>query len=142
MFHTAYQRCYNTPQGKKTEVVIDPIVEKVMEDGLSVDSIDTAYTLSKVPEGISRRIAFQAFMQQYVDNAISSTVNLPPYTPGVEEDIAPILLHYLPQLRGITFYHDGRHNDQPVVPMTIADALRHKAEMQIHPSCKGGECGI
>lgn len=142
VFHTAYQRCYNTPQGLHKEVVIEPVVEKLMEQGLSVDGVDTAYTLSKVPEGIDRRIKFQAFVQGYVDNAISSTVNLPPYTHGIEEDVAPILLKYLPQLRGITFYPDGRHENQPVVPMDIKDALTARAQMDMHPSCKGGECGV
>ncbi len=148
VFHTAYQRTYNTlktqehSNGYKQETVIDPIVQKWIENGYNVDDIDTAYTLSQSVEGIERRISFQAFCQQYVDNAISSTVNLPAYVEGIEDKIAPILLKYLSQLRGITFYPDGRHNNQPVVPVDIKDALSMQAQIVASESCKGDSCGI
>lgn len=148
IFHTAYQRCYNTPSGLVREIVIDPIVQKMVDEGYDVRDIDTAYTLSKGCEGIERRIAFQALMQRYVDNAISSTVNLPPYVQGIEDVIAPILLKYLPSLRGITFYPDGRHDNQPVVPVELNDALalqdlsHSKVQVEQYPSCKGEGCGL
>lgn len=148
VFHTAYQRTYNTlktqqhSNGYKTETVIDPIVQKWVENGYDVRDIDTAYTLSQTPDGIERRIAFQAFCQRYVDNAISSTVNLPQYKEGIEDTIAPILLRYLPQLRGITFYPDGRHHNQPVVPIDIGDALAMQAQVMASESCKGDSCGL
>jgi ribonucleoside-diphosphate reductase alpha chain len=142
VFHTAYQRTYNGNTGLQSTTVIDPIVEKLMKQGYDVTDIDTAYTLSETVDGIQRRIAFQAFMQQYVDNAISSTVNLPQYISGVEEKIAPILLRYLPQLRGITFYPNGAYDNQPVAPIDIKYALKNKATLQEHESCKGGSCGV
>lgn len=148
VFHTAYQRTYNTlktqqhSNGYKTETVIDPIVQKWVENGYDVRDIDTAYTLSQTADGIERRIAFQAFCQRYVDNAISSTVNLPQYKEGIEDTIAPILLRYLPQLRGITFYPDGRHHNQPVVPIDIGDALAMQAQVMASESCKGDSCGL
>jgi len=148
IFCQAYQRTYNTlkeqthSNGYKKEIVIDPIVQKMIEQGYNVEDIDTAYSLSKSIAGIERRIAFQAFCQRYVDNAISSTVNLPQYVQGIEDKILPVLLKYLPQLRGITFYPDGRYNNQPVVQVDITDALKKQGVMEQHESCKGGECGI
>jgi ribonucleoside-diphosphate reductase alpha chain len=146
VFHTAYQRTYNTlktaqyQDGFKKDIVIDPIVRKWIDQGYSVYDIDTAYTLSQSIEGIERRIAFQAMCQSYVDNAISSTVNLPAYTEGIEEQIAPILLKYLPELRGITFYPDGRHTNQPVIPIDIHAALEYNAALVESDSCKNGIC--
>jgi len=148
IFHTAYQRTSNTlktkdySDGYKREVVVDPIVSKWISDGYHVQDIDTAYTLSQSTEGIERRLAFQAYVQQFVDNAISSTVNLPPYTDGMETTLAPILLRYLPQLRGVTFYPDGRHDHQPVVPVDIRDIDMFAHTLDQGPTCNGGECGL
>lgn len=148
IFCQAYQRTYNTLKeqnhnnGYKKEIVIDPIVQKMVIQGYDIEQIETAYSLANSVEGIERRIAFQAFCQHYVDNGISSTVNLPKYVPGIEDKIAPTLLKYLPQLRGITFYPDGRHNNQPIVQVDIKDALKMQSIVEQHESCKGGECGI
>jgi ribonucleoside-diphosphate reductase alpha chain len=148
VFHTAYQRTTNTlktkdyADGYKREVVVDPIVQKWMEQGYDVQDIDTAYTLSQTTRGIDRRLAFQAYVQQFVDNAISSTVNLPPYVEGMEHTIAPILLQYLPQLRGVTFYPDGRHDNQPVTPIDIADIDMFQHTLDQGPTCSNGECGL
>jgi ribonucleoside-diphosphate reductase alpha chain len=149
IFHTAYQRTYNTlktqdhADGFIKVKVIDPIVMKWIEQGYNIDDIDTAYTLSQSSEGIERRLAFQAFVQQYVDNGISSTVNLPPYQEGMEIQLAPILLKYLPQLRGVTFYPDGRYSNQPVVPLDIHEVLAdNDSVMGQYESCKlDGGCG-
>jgi ribonucleoside-diphosphate reductase alpha chain len=148
IFHTAYQRTTNTlktkdyADGYKREVVIDPIVSKWLSEGYNVEDIDTAYTLSQSVSGIERRLAFQAYVQTFVDNAISSTVNLPPYTDGVETTFAPILLRYLPHLRGVTFYPDGRHSNQPVTPIDIADIDMFQQTLDQGPTCSSGECGL
>lgn len=149
IFHTAYLRTFNTlksqqyTDGLQQQKVVDPIVAKMMHDGYNVDMIDTAYTMSQSIEGIERRIAFQATVQRYVDNAISTTINLPPYVEGIEQRLAPVLLRYLPQLRGITFYPDGRYDNQPVQPIDIKDVLEHNnATVEQHEACKGGSCGI
>jgi ribonucleoside-diphosphate reductase alpha chain len=160
VFHTAYQRTSNTLKtkeyrdGYKREIVVDPIVSKWISDGYNVDTIDTAYTLSQSLSGIERRLAFQAYVQQFVDNAISSTVNLPAYTDGMETALAPILLKYLPHLRGVTFYPDGRHTNQPVIPVDIhdiypdnlykslSDQQYNHVTLQEGPGCSSGECGL
>jgi ribonucleoside-diphosphate reductase alpha chain len=148
VFHTAYRRTYNTLKDQKhsdgyvTQDVIDPVVSKWIEQGYDVHDIDTAYTLSQSVAGIERRLAFQAFVQRYVDNAISSTINLPAYVEGVEEKIAPILLKYLPKLRGVTFYPDGRYEHQPVVPLDINTVLgKNDTVNEVYESCKGDGCG-
>jgi ribonucleoside-diphosphate reductase alpha chain len=152
VFHTAYKRTYNTlktqehGEGYVTEYVVEPIVQKWIDEGYDVRDIDTAYTLSQSIEGIERRIKFQAFMQRYVDNAISSTVNLPTYEEGIEDKIAPVLIKYLPYLRGITFYPDGARDNQPVVPVDLPEALsmlgKGNASLEEGFNCRSGECGL
>jgi ribonucleoside-diphosphate reductase alpha chain len=152
VFHTAYKRTYNTlktqehGEGYVTEYVVEPIVQKWIDMGYDVRDIDTAYTLSQSIEGIERRIKFQAFMQEHVDNAISSTVNLPTYEEGIEDKIAPVLIKYLPYLRGITFYPDGARDNQPVVPVDLPEALsmlgKGNATLEEGFNCRSGECGL
>lgn len=146
VFHTAYKRTYNTlkersySNGYEERVVVDPVVYKMWQDGYDIRDIDTAWKLSQSFEGIGRRIAFQAFCQQYVDNAISSTVNLPPYVEGSENEIGQIVRRYAGMLRGITFYPDGRHGFQPVVPVNFPHDMGF--ELRESESCKGGVCGV
>lgn len=148
VFHVAYERTYNTlksqeyQDGYRKEVVVDPVIIKLIKEGYNAEDVDTAYTLSQTVEGIDRRIKFQAFMQRYVDNGISSTVNLPKYKEGIEDKIAPILLWYLPSLRGITFYPDGARGNQPVKPLELKDALSKQYSLQEDLGCKAGMCGI
>lgn len=147
VFHTAYRRTYNTlrtqqhSNGYQQVDVIDPVVAKWHQQGYDVRDIDTAYTLSQSTTGIERRLQFQAFVQQYVDNAISSTVNLPSYVEGIEDSVAPILLRYLPQLRGVTFYPNGRYEHQPVVPLDVHTLLQQQHVSEVYESCKGDGCG-
>lgn len=150
LFCLAYRRTYNTLKekeyqlGLQSETVIDPIVSKLIEDGYSekeLEKLDTAWKLSSTTNGIERRLSLQAFMQQYVDNAISSTINLPKYEEGYETLIAPILLKYLPKLRGVTFYPDGARANQPIQPVSLSEALKSHT-IQESEYCKGGVCGI
>ena len=148
IFHTAYIRTSNTPvsldhpTGVRQERLIDPIVVKLLHQGYDVGNIDTAYTLSQTRAGIARRIATQAHIQQYVDQGIASTVNLPQYTPGVEDTVADVLIEYLPQLRGITFYPDGARDGQPIIPIDINDVIEHDDVEMAEVDCKGGSCGL
>lgn len=148
VFHTAYIRTYNTNKEKEhhngfqKRVIVDPIVSKMLEQGHDMQDIDTAYTLSRSEDGIERRIALQAFVQRYIDNGISSTVNLPSYTKEKTDSIKAILFNHLPQLRGITFYPNGARENQPVVPVDINDALKGENILEEHEMCKGETCGL
>jgi ribonucleoside-diphosphate reductase alpha chain len=103
--------------------------------------------LAKTPE---RRVAFQVFMQRFVDHAISSTINLPPWGSewNNEDRVKPMgkmLMKYLKDLRGITFYPDGARSGQPLVPVSYQTALKHKDEIIYEQAdvcdLRGGSCG-
>lgn len=144
IFSLAYKRRYLTPDGWKMQYVVDFVAEKLHEKGYDLDTVQDAYSLSY---DIEKRIAFQSFIQGYVDNAISSTLNIPSFgTPGNDnpDEFGKILMKYLPTLRGITVYPDGARGGQPLTPVPFDYAIKHKGVIfeGNEDSCIGGICGL
>jgi len=143
IFAKAYQRRYLTPEGWVRQYVVDSVAERLYKQGVDIDSVDDAYSLSL---DVERRIAFQAFVQRYVDNAISSTINLPPYGQEGNNDetaFGDILMKYLPQLRGITVYPDGARSGQPLEKVPFKEAVAKKdVVFEMEEDCKEGVCGL
>lgn len=149
IFCVAYRRRYRGPDGSsiRYEYVVDPTAKRLIDGGVSPAQVEDAYDLAADPE---RRIAFQAFVQQYVDHGISSTLNL----PSVEEqgeakvrEFGEMLLKYLPRLRGITVYPDGARGGQPLTRVNYETAMKHSGQVFIEGSdiCDitgGGSCGV
>jgi len=139
----AYQRRYLTPSGWKKQFVIDFVAERLYEEGYDVSKMEDAYTLSLDPE---RRIAFQAYLQNFVDNGISSTINLPAFGSIGNNDIegfGKILYKYLPKLRGITVYPDKARGGQPIIPVDFKYALQRKnLVFEGNENCENGICGL
>lgn len=122
-------------------VVVDPTAARLVREGVSPDDIEDAYDLAVEPD---RRLRQQAFLQPYVDHAISGTVNIPFVIEGQAEatDWADMLMGYLPELRGITVYPDGARAGQPRKPCDLAWALENegtKFEANLE-TCAGGVC--
>lgn len=146
LFATAYKRRYLKGTTWHFQYVVDAGAKRLQDQyGINPDDLETAYDLAYDPE---RRIAFQEWVQRYVDHGISSTLNL----PSVDEhaidssDFAAMLYKYLPNLRGITAYPNGARAGQPlnVVPFSEA-AGQEGIEYQEYGSeyaCKGGVCGL
>ena len=115
---------------------------------MKAENIEDAYTLA---ENVERRVIFQAWLQQYVDHGISSTINLPPW--GTEhnneqtmQEFGRMLIKYLPKLRGITCYPDGARSGQPLTPVAYHTAIKHVGEVFVEAAdicdiTKGGTCG-
>ena len=108
------------------------------------DSFEDATTLAK---DVERRLAMQAYVQDFVDQAISSTINVPEWgEPGNNnaKKFSETLLKYLPQLRGITVYPDGARPGQPITPIKYETAKKHKDVIfeESADRCVGGSCGI
>lgn len=148
IFCVAYKRRVRHAQVKGKDVVkatyvIDPTAERLIQNhGVDPYEIEDAYSLSLVYE---RRIAFQAWLQQYVDHGISSTINLhaPITDPEEAGEFAETLYRYLPKLRGITCYPDGVIGGQP---LTAADYWEAHSKRGVtfedsEETCKGGVCG-
>lgn len=148
IFCVAFKRRYAEGKSWSYQYVIDPGAKRLIESGIAPELIEDAYTLAENPE---RRVAFQAWMQQYVDHAISSTVNLPAWGTELNnedrvKDFGKMLLRYLPQLRGITCYPDGARDGQPLTPVKYATAVKHEGQVFVEQQdicdiSRGGSCG-
>lgn len=124
-------------------IVVDPTAARLVAEGVDPDVIEDAYSLSLQPE---RRLAQQAYLQQYTDHAISSTVNIDKVitdSQGVK-DFGAVLMEYLPELRGITVYPDGARAGQPRTPVDLKWALENEGTVfeVDEETCVGGVCGV
>lgn len=122
--------------------IIDATAKRLIDRGVHPSRIETSYDLAYQVE---RRILMQAWLQQFVDHGISSTINLP--RPGIidHEKLGGILIKYLPRVRGITMYPDGARGGQPLVPVGYEEA-RDKENIEIEEmgeiACPSGVCGV
>jgi ribonucleoside-diphosphate reductase alpha chain len=155
LFAVAYKRRYLKGQNDwHYQYVVDGTAQELIDlYGVNPDNIESALDLSKTPE---RRIKFQADVQDYVDQAISSTINLPAWgseynNPDTLDDFGKTLAMYAPRLRGFTAYPDGARGGQPLTEVTYAEAKNNLGQefaesVQTHDICdisgKGGSCGV
>jgi ribonucleoside-diphosphate reductase alpha chain len=149
IFCVAYKRRYLKHTTWHYQYVIDPTAKRLIEEkGVNPDLIEDAYALS---ENVEKRLEFQAWLQQYVDHAISSTINLPSWGSELNNDntvrtFGKTLFKYLPKLRGITCYPDGCRGGQPLSPVKYSTAVKNTGEVFIEQTdicdiTKGGSCG-
>lgn len=148
IFSVAYKRRFLKGTAWHYQYVVEQIALRMINEGLVKENdLEDAYSID-----YERRISFQAYMQRYVDQAISSTVNLPAWGSEFNNestlvDFRNVLRKYLKQLRGITTYPDGCRSGQPLTPVKLSTALRYKgAELQetttdVCDITKGGSCG-
>lgn len=124
------------------EYVVDPTAKRLIDAGVDPSTIEDAYTLSM---DVERRIEFQAWVQQWVDHGISSTINIPEpiYDRSEQSDFGVTLMKYLPRLRGMTVYPDGARGGQPLSPVDVEYALENSGVRfeESEERCVGGQCG-
>lgn len=156
LFAVAYKRRYlkNGTEWHYQYVVDGTAQELIDLYGVDPENIESAIDLA---EDFPRRIKFQADVQDYVDMAISSTINLPEWGSELNnedsvEQFASVLSEYAPRLRGFTCYPDGARGGQPLTPVDYETARLNvgqefaEAGTTYHDICditgKGGSCGV
>jgi ribonucleoside-diphosphate reductase alpha chain len=151
VFAVAYKRRYlKSGTEWHYQYVVDSTARELVDRyAVHPETIETALDLARDPE---RRIRVQADIQDYVDQAISSTINLPAWgtdlnNPDRVEGFASLLAKYAHRLRGFTAYPDGARGGQPLTPIAYQDAIALEGtEFKEHDICeiggKGGVCGI
>lgn len=154
LFAVAYKRRYLKGQNDwHFQYVVDGTAQELIDlYGADPEKIESAVDLA---EDFERRIAFQADVQDFVDMAISSTINLPAWKTPLNneytvESFARTLSKFAPRLRGFTCYPDGARGGQPLTPCDYRTARENLgqefAEATYHDICdisgKGGSCGV
>jgi ribonucleoside-diphosphate reductase alpha chain len=149
LYAVAYKRRYLVGGSTwKYEYVVDSTAEALIQKyGLDANKIQTS---SGLAQDYERRIKFQADVQDYVDMAISSTINLPEWgtefnNEGLVDEFSHVLAKYAPRLRGFTAYPDGSRGGQPLTAVSYKEAKKHKGvvfEENGDAACAGGVCGI
>lgn len=148
IFCVAYKRRYVKAEAVQYQYVVDPTAQRLIDSGVKPEAIEDAYALA---EDVERRVAFQAWVQKYVDHSISSTINLPEWGSDLNNSnrirsFGNMLMKYLPQLRGVTVYPDGARGGQPLTPVKYATAISHVGQVfheqaDVCDLTKGGSCG-
>ena len=154
IFAVAYKRRYLKNKRWHYQYVVDSAAQEMIElYDTKPDQIESALDLAKDYE---RRLSFQANVQEYVDMAISSTINLPKWgTENNNEDgvdsFTQTLAKYAHRLRGFPCFPDGCRGGQPLTSLPYQEALEKLGEefednIQVHDICdisgSGGVCGV
>jgi ribonucleoside-diphosphate reductase alpha chain len=154
VYAVAYKRRYLV-EGKrwKYQYAVDSVAQDLVNLGVDPENIESAIDLA---EDFERRIQFQADVQDYVDMAISSTINLPAWgskhnNPDCVRPFADALASRASRLRGFTCYPDGSRGGQPLSSVPYLEAVEKLGEefeenTQYNDICEisghGGSCGI
>lgn len=149
LFAPAYWRRFYRPTNDGSrqldkELVVDPLWDRLEAQGLDTDVLEGAYDIS--PEG---HFEMQRICQKHIDNATSKTINLP--NDYKVDSLSDLWLHYLPDLKGTTFYRAGSRGEEPLeaIPLDQAKALIGRSKhseatiMELNSmDCVGDACGI
>lgn len=154
LFAVAYKRRYLKGTKWHYQTVVDGAAQELINlYGADPEKIESALDLS---EQFEKRIKFQADVQDYVDQSISSTINLPSWgsksnNPDTVKPFAETLASYAHRLRGFTVYPDGARGGQPLTAIPYQEAVQTLGEefeehVETHDICdisgKGGSCGV
>ena len=155
IFAVAYRRRYlKANQRWHYQYVVDSAAQEIINiHGTKPEKIESAIDLA---EDYKRRIAFQADVQDYVDMAISSTINLPAWGTKLNNEdtvssFANTLASYAHRLRGFTVYPNGCRGGQPLSSVPYSEAVDKLGEefeegIETHDICSitqhGGSCGV
>lgn len=128
VYAVAYKRRYLKGTKWHYQYAVDSAAQDVIQRlGINPDAVESAIDLAG---DFERRIKFQADVQDYVDMAISSTINLPPKEEQsfTTKEFATVLAKYAPRLRGFTCYPDGSRGGQPLTSVTYKEAIEKLGE--------------
>jgi ribonucleoside-diphosphate reductase alpha chain len=145
IYAVAYRRRYLTDGTRwKYQFVVDGTAESLIKDGIKPDNIESAVDLAADPE---RRVKFQFELQKHVDQAISSTINLPSWDHSQEkvDEFARVVRKYAHGLRGLTLYPDGSRGGQPITSVPYEEAHSKRGvvfEDNSEEQCLSGVCGV
>jgi ribonucleoside-diphosphate reductase alpha chain len=154
LFAVAYKRRYLKNNRWHYQYVVDSSAHELIDVyGTDPNSIESAIDLA---DDYERRMKFQADIQDYVDQSISSTINLPAWGSKLNNEdtvdhFTQTLAKYSHRMRGFTVYPDSSRGGQPLTSVPYSEAVAKLGEefqenVQSHDICQisghGGSCGI
>lgn len=140
IFAPMYSRKYRVGNTLAEETVVDSMFGQAVADG-NWDHIVGAYDVT--PE---EHMAVQAAVQDYVDQAISKTINVP--ADFTHEQLMELILDYSDRLKGLTIYREGSRENEPLTAIKTTKANVEKfamvEELQgvVNAECSTGSCEI
>lgn len=126
LFAVALKRRYMKNREWHYQYIVEGTAQLMIDEyGVRPEDIETSFDLAKDYE---RRIKFQADVQDSIDHAISSTINLPAWgTPYNNEDMvdqfANTVANYAHRLRGLTCYASNSRGGQPLSECPYEEAI-------------------
>jgi len=140
IYASIYKRTYSKNGTQHSELVMDRLYAEYLQSGRGVKKIIGAYDIP--PEG---HLAVQAAVQEYVDNSISKTINVPAdFRP---EGLADLIFDFSDHLKGVTIYQTGSRSNEPLQAVDskevdTGELLKTANKYTVSPECKSGTCEI
>ena len=140
IFAPAYNRRYKKANTIYEEIVIDPLFSEYVLSNRGYKSIVGAYDVS--PE---EHLAVQMAAQEFIDNSIAKTINLP--KDFTSEELENLLLDFADHLKGMTFYQEGSRGEEPLQRIDINKLSRNELidmanKYIVNIECEDGLCEI
>ncbi len=122
------------------EIVIDPLFQQLYEEGYDLSAFVSAHEID-----VEDHLRMQSIVQKHIDNAVSKTINLPNDYPV--EKYGSLLQKYGPKLKGTTVYRSGSRGNEPLVPLSVEEAVEHLQNSGViigaaQSDCPSGICDI
>ena len=122
------------------EIVIDPLFQTLYEEGYNLESFVSAHEID-----VEDHLRMQSVVQKHIDNAVSKTINLPQDYPV--DKYGQLLQKYGPKLKGTTVYRSGSRGNEPLVPLSVEEAISYLESQNIiigaaQSDCPSGICEI
>jgi ribonucleoside-diphosphate reductase alpha chain len=140
IFAPMYERRYRTGSVFASEIVVDKMFSNGVADG-KWDHIVGAYDVTP-----QEHVAVQAAVQDYVDQAISKTINVP--KDFDHNELMDLILNYSDRLKGLTVYREGSRGNEPLqaIPTTQENVEKYAMNKElagiVNPQCNSGSCEI
>ncbi len=110
----------------KEQIVVDQLFQSIYESGADLSAFVSSHEVD-----VESHLKMQTICQKHIDNAVSKTINLPHDYPV--EDFKDLLLDYAPKLKGTTIYRSGSRGNEPLVPLSVEEAVAHLESQGIMP---------
>jgi len=142
IFAPMYKRKYRVNNVLAEEIVVDSMFSKLVNsEGGEWKHVVGAYDVT--PE---EHMAVQAAVQDYVDQAISKTINVP--EDYSYEELMELIHNYSDKLKGLTIYRAGSRGNEPLVaiPTTEENVEKYARNKElagvVNAECSTGSCEI